>query len=202
MGKLLKLSVLVLLAAFLLDVSGIAADRKSLQQSVVRLHVVGASNSEEDQAVKLQVRDAVIAYVEEAMSHVMTVEEAKIWLHENLPGIEEAANDALQKLGLTDRAAVTFRAESFPVRHYDSFSLPSGVYDALRVTVGTGEGRNWWCVVFPSLCLPAVGESTEEVAAGAGFSQTLTQTVTRQGSYRIRFFFMDVLGKIENFFSS
>ncbi len=202
MKKLFKLLTLVLLAAVAFDFSGIAADREDLQRSVIRLHVVGASNSQEDQNVKLQVRDAVVSYVENAMSYVMTADEAKAWLRENLPGIEQAANDALQELGLADRAAVTLRSESFPLRHYETFSLPAGVYDALRVTIGEGQGRNWWCVVFPSLCLPAVGESTEDVAAGAGFSQTLTQTVTQQGAFRIRFFFMDVLGRIENFFNS
>lgn len=200
MRKIIKWTVFLLLAAFALDLTGIAADRKDLQQSVIRLHVVGASDSEEDQAVKLQVRDAVVSYVEEAMSHVMTIEEAKAWLRENLTGIQAAANSVLSKLGLSDRAEVTLRSEAFPERHYDTFSLPSGVYDALRVTIGEGQGKNWWCVVFPSLCLPAVGENTQDVAAGAGFSQSLTNTVTRQEGYQIRFYIMDVLGKIENFF--
>lgn len=200
MRKIIKWTVLILLAAFALEFTGIAADQQTLRQSVIRLHVVGASDSEQDQAVKLQVRDAVVNYVEEALSHVMTLDEAKAWLKDNLPGIQDAANDVLGKLGLSDRAVVTLQSEAFPVRHYDTFSLPSGVYDALRVTIGEGQGKNWWCVVFPSLCLPAVGESTEDVAAGAGFSQTLTDTVTRQEGYKVRFYFLDVLGKIENFF--
>lgn len=200
MRKLIKLAVCILLVSFILEFAGIATDRQSLQQSVIRLHVVGASDSKEDQTVKLQVRDAVVRYVEAALEHVMTIEEAKSWLSENLPGIQDAANDVLQKLGLSDRAVVTLQSEAFPTRHYDTFSLPSGVYDALRVTIGEGQGRNWWCVVFPSLCLPAAGENTEDVAAGAGFSQTLTNTVTQQDGYRVRFYLMDVLGKIENFF--
>ena len=201
MRKIIKLAVLLLLAAFILEFTGIAADCEELQRSVIRLHVVAASDSQEDQAVKLQVRDAVVSYVEAAMANVMTVEEAKAWLSENLPGIQDAANAMLRKLGLSDRAVVTLRSEAFPVRHYDTFSLPSGVYDALRVTIGEGQGKNWWCVVFPSLCLPAVGENVQNVAAGAGFSQTLSNTVTRQQGYKLRFYFMDVLGKIENFFS-
>lgn len=200
MRKIIKWTLFMLLAAFALEFTGIAADLKDLQHSVIRLHVVGASDSEEDQAVKLQVRDAVVSYVDQALSHVMTLEEAKAWLSENLPCIQEAANDVLSELGLSDRAVVTLQSEAFPVRHYDTFSLPSGVYEALRVTIGEGQGKNWWCVVFPSLCLPAVGENTEDIAAGAGFSQTLTNTVTRQEGYKVRFYFMDVLGKIENFF--
>lgn len=200
MRKILKLLLLLVAVAYLMEFVAVAEDYRTLQDSVIRLHVVGASDSREDQEVKLQVRDAVVAYVEEAMRHVMTPEEAKAWLQENLPQIKQAADDVLSGLGLEDRAEVTLQSEAFPTRHYDTFSLPSGVYDALRVTIGEGKGQNWWCVVFPSLCLPAAGEKTEDVAAGAGFSDDLTNTVTGQEGYRIRFFFMDVLGKIENFF--
>lgn len=200
MRKLIRCVLLIALVSFVLDFPCITADRQSLNDSLIRLHVVGASDTEVDQAIKLQVRDAVVNYVEEAMSHVMTFEEAKAWLKENLPGIEKAANDVLSKLGLSQRATVTLKKEAFPVRHYDSFSLPSGVYEALRVTIGEGQGRNWWCVVFPSLCIPAAGENIQDISAGAGFSQKLTDTVTRQEGYQIRFYFLDVLGKIENFF--
>ena len=134
------------------------------------------------------------------MSHVMTFQEAKDWLQEHLPQIQNIANDVLDRLGFSDKAVATLQPEAFPMRHYDSFSLPSGVYDALRITIGEGRGQNWWCVVFPNLCLPAVGETTQDVAAGAGFDQTLIRTVTRREGYQIRFYFMDLLGKIENFF--
>lgn len=198
MRKLIKWTVFLLLVSFVYNGLSLSRDRQSLRDGLIRLHVVAASDTQEDQNVKLKVRDAVISYVDQAMQHVMTVEEAKAWLQENLPGIRDAANDVLQKLGLEDRAEVTLESEAFPVRHYDTFSLPSGVYDALRVTIGEGEGRNWWCVVFPSLCLNAAG--VEDVAAGAGFSQDLGNTITGQQGYQLRFYFLDVLGKIENFF--
>ena len=200
MRKIIRFATLLFVIVFALELIGIAKDKQTLRESLIRLHVVAASDTQEDQAVKLQVRDAVIAYVEEALSHVMTVEEAKVWLRENLPGIQAAANDVLRKLGLSDTAEVTLASEAFPEREYDTFSLPSGIYESLRVTIGEGQGRNWWCVVFPELCLPAAGESTEDVAAGAGFSEELTDTVTRKNGYTIRFYFLDVLGRIENFF--
>lgn len=200
MRKIIKFAALVLAVAFTLELFGLVRDKNILQDSLIRLHVVAASDTEEDQAVKLQVRDAVIAYVEQAMANVMTVEEAKAWLRENLPGIADAANAVLEKLGLDYGAAVTFQEEAFPVRDYETFSLPSGVYSSLRITLGRGQGHNWWCVVFPSLCLPAVGESADSVAAGAGFSDSLTGAVTGQKGYRLRFYFLDVWGKIENYF--
>lgn len=200
MRKLIKSMAVLGILALLAQYIGIVGDQKQLTDGLIRLHVVAASDSQEDQNIKLQVRDAVVGYVEEAMRHVMTLEEAKAWLEDNLPLIQQAANGVLSKLGLSHKAVVTLAQEAFPVRHYDSFSLPSGVYETLRVTIGEGQGKNWWCVVFPSLCLPAAGEDTREVAVGAGFSQKLTDTLTRQDGYQLRFYFLDVLGKIENFF--
>ncbi len=200
MRKIIRLMVFVAILGLLAEYIGIARDRNMLHDGLIRLHVVAASDSEEDQAVKLQVRDAVVDYVQEAMTHVMTLEEAKAWLEENLPGIQKAANDMLKKLGLSYGAEVTFDEEAFPVRHYDSFSLPAGVYHSLRISLGSAQGQNWWCVVFPRLCLPAAGEDFQEVAAGGGFSQPLTDTLTQKEGYRIRFFALDLLGRIENFF--
>ena len=117
-----------------------------------------------------------------------------------MPQIEAAANAVLQELGSEDCAVVSFMEEAFPVRDYDTFSLPSGVYNSLRITIGDGNGKNWWCVVFPSLCFQASSTGVEDVAAGAGFSDELSNSVTRQDGYQIRFYFLDMLGKIENFF--
>ncbi len=87
--------------------------------------------------------------------------------------------------------------EAFPAREYDTFALPAGCYDALRITVGEGQGQNWWCVVFPRLCLPTVSEDFEVEAVGAGFSDTLTGALT--GEYEVRFFLLELLGRLENF---
>ena len=202
MRKMIRIGTFVMAVVLILQFVDLLSDKQTLRNSLVRLHVVASSDSREDQAVKLQVRDAVVAYVEDAMQNVKTVEEAKAWLQENLPELEQAANDVLRKLGISDTAVATLAQEAFPAREYDTFSLPSGVYDSLRITIGEGQGQNWWCVLFPNLCLPAAGESTEEVAVGAGFSEELTETVTRQEGYILRFYILDVLGKIENFLFS
>lgn len=199
MRKLIKCLALVAILGLLTQYVGIIKDRKMLSDGLIRLHVVAASDSEKDQAVKLQVRDAVIAYVEEAMTHVMTLQEAKDWLQDHLPGIQQTANEVLREWGLAYEARVTLEKEAFPVRHYEDFSLPAGVYNSLRVSLGDGEGKNWWCVVFPRLCLPAAGEDVESVAAG-GFSEPLTNTLTGQEGYRVRFLALELLGRIENFF--
>ena len=177
------------------------ADRQKLRSELIRLHVVGASDSEADQAIKLQIKDAVTEYLYAAMADISDVEQAKAYVRENLPKIQKAANDALVALGVEPTAVATFCKEEFGKRVYDTFTLPSGVYDSLRITIGEGEGRNWWCVVFPTLCLGATAEELDAVAAGAGFSCSLTGAITGEADYEIRFYFLDLLGKLENLVS-
>ena len=190
--------VFFLLAAWVASLGTLAVDWAETKTNMVRLHVVGASNSEVDQAIKLQVRDAVVERLKVELADIQDAGEAKAWIASNLSAIEETANQALAAAGCEDTAAASLLAEEFPVRNYDTFSLPAGVYDALRITIGAGEGRNWWCVVFPSLCVPETSAGFSDVAAGAGFSDDLTSTLTED--YQVRFFLLDWLGQVENFF--
>ena len=200
MKKLLKRLVFLLVLVSCFYTGALLADKEKLHDELIRLHVVGASDSMEDQTIKLQVRDAIIVSLQQALEDATDIEQAKYYIQEHLPQIEATANALLQELGSEDSAVVSFMEEAFPVRDYDTFSLPSGVYHSLRITIGEGEGKNWWCVVFPSLCFQASSTGVEDVAAGAGFSDELSNTVTRQEGYQIRFYFLDMLGKIENFF--
>ena len=200
MRKLTKRVAFCLMIAVLIFLSGILADRNVLHNSLIRLHVVANSDDPEDQAIKLQVRDAVVRSLQSAMTDIADVEQAKAYLQENLPKIRTVANQALQKAGVEMDAVVTLAEEAFSTRFYDTFTLPAGVYQALRITIGEGEGQNWWCVVFPSLCLPATTDGFEDVAAGAGFEDTLTATLTGKSGYEIRFYLLDKLGELENMF--
>ena len=200
MKKILRRLVFLTVIVCCFYTGALLADKDKLHDELIRLHVVAASDSEEDQAIKLQVRDAVIGSLQQAMSDATDMGQAKSYILDHLPQIEAAANAVLQELGSEDTAVVSFMEEAFSVRDYDTFSLPSGVYESLRITIGEGEGKNWWCVVFPSLCFQASSSDVEDVAAGAGFSDELSNTVTRQEGYQVRFFFLDMLGKIENFF--
>ena len=172
-------------------------DRQKLREELIRFHVVAASDDPADQAVKLQVRDVVIAAFQEELQNFHDMDQAKAYLQENLPKIQAVANDVLAQAGFPDTATVSLCLEEFATRVYDTFTLPAGLYESLRIVIGEGEGQNWWCVMFPSFCLPATSEGFEEVACGAGFSDTLTQTL--EGEYEIRFFFLDALGAVENF---
>ena len=174
-------------------------DRQTLRQELVRLHVVAASDSAEDQAVKLQVKDAVVGSLKGDLEKLRDAEEAKAYLLENLPKIEALANRVLQESGSFDVARVSLGMEEFPSRIYDTFALPAGVYHALRITIGPGEGKNWWCVAFPGLCLPATAAGFEDAASCAGFSDGLTATLEGKSGYEIRFWVLDAMGRLENF---
>lgn len=172
------------------------ADRQMLSRELIRLHVVAASDSREDQAVKLRVRNAVLAAIGEDLESIGDVEAAKSYLRENLPKIQRIANETLEKAGLEPSAVVSLCREAFDTRVYDTFSLPAGMYQALRIVIGDGEGHNWWCVAFPGLCLPATTQGFEAKAAGAGFSGELTKTL-EEGECQVRFFLLDCLGKLQ-----
>lgn len=202
MKKIAKITGTLLLAAMLLWFGGIFADRQALSEDLIRLHVVGASDSEEDQRIKLQVRDAIVTYLKDDMNAAGDTQEAKQYLEAKLSDLEQVANTVLKSAGVSDEATVSLGRENFPTRDYDTFSLPAGVYESLRVNIGSAAGRNWWCVVFPSLCLPATADGFADTAAGAGFSDTLTDTLQKEDGYEIRFFFLDCLGWLQNLFSA
>ncbi len=200
MRKTIKRVAILAIAVLLVFTVTLLKDRKTLKNELVRLHVVAASNDARDQEIKLSVRDAVVASLQEALKDATDVELAKTYIQAHLPQIENVANHTLRELGVDQHAVVHFVEEEFPAREYDTFSLPSGVYQSLRVIIGEGEGKNWWCVVFPTLCMGASSADVESAAAGAGFSQELIDSITGKKDYQIRFYLLDVLGKIENFF--
>ena len=133
------------------------------------------------------------------MEQVADAQQAKTYLQDNLPKIEALANKVLRAAGCEDIAVASLELEEFGVRHYDTFTLPSGIYEALRITIGEGSGQNWWCVVFPALCVGATVEDFEETAQCAGLSGSLTSTLTGEDSYEVRFLALDALGRLENF---
>ena len=96
---------------------------------------------------------------------------------------------------------ISLAKESFDTRYYDTFALPAGIYSSLRIELGEGEGKNWWCVAFPALCMPAAGKDFRDVATGAGFSDDLTASLASGTKFEVRFFVLDLLGRLENFFN-
>lgn len=200
MHKSIKNVFLCFLCACIIWAGFLIADRKTLNDELIRLHIVANSDSAEDQSIKMQVKTVIAESLKEALQDVSDVEEAKQWIAENISFIQQIANEALIQAGSSDNAIATLCKEVFDTRYYETFSLPAGVYHALKITIGEGEGKNWWCVAFPSLCIPITAEGFETVAAGAGFSETLNNTLLQKDGYEIRFFVLDMIGRMENIF--
>lgn len=164
-----ELALLVGTALAALWCGALGAEQDALAEKVVRLHVVANSDSQADQALKLKVRDAVLA---EATPYLtgLNRREAVEALEDRLPAIARAAAEVVEREGYSYPVTASLREETFPTKRYDDFALPGGGYTALRLEIGTGAGRNWWCVVFPPLCMSSV----EEVAAGSWGESGLT----------------------------
>ena len=196
MRKLWKQVLLCALISASFWGAALFSDRKALNEGLIRFHVVANSDSEQDQAVKLRVRDAVLESIQEDLKQVGNIDQARDYLQENLPKIQSVAEQTLQSLGVDAGAVVSLTKEAFDTREYDTFRLPAGIYEALRITIGEGEGKNWWCVTFPTLCLSATEDGFRETSVGAGFSQALTDSLSSE-DWEIRFFLLDAMGRLE-----
>lgn len=198
MRKLVKRVVICYLACLVIWCVALVKDRETLNRELIRFHVVANSDSAYDQQMKLQVRDAVLADMEEDLRHACDKENAEDYIRQNLPKIQSLVDSVLQEYGYDCEAVVSYCREAFPVREYDTFSLPAGVYDTLRITLGSGEGHNWWCVSFPTLCMGATADAFEDIAVSSGFGKTLTNALTRADGYQIRFYLLDKIGQLQN----
>ena len=186
--KTLALLLSLLLLGGLLLLPGLKKEYEGIYEKTIRLHVLANSDSEEDQKLKLQVRDQVLAYVSPYLEDCPSKEESARILKELLPGIEETAREVLRKEGAGEEVSVALSEEFYPTRTYGELSFPAGDYTSLRIFLGSGEGQNWWCVVFPPFCLGSVTETAAQAAAEGGFSQEEIALLTgEEGGYVVKF---------------
>lgn len=142
------LSIYIFLSAFFY-VSNISSN---LADSVFRLHIIANSNSNEDQNLKYKVRDELIKYMNSVCGNSLSKEETIAYVSNHLSDFEEIANNTLKENGFNYTASADVGNFYFPTKNYGDISLPSGNYDALDIKLGKANGRNWWCVLYPSLC--------------------------------------------------
>lgn len=181
---------ILLMAAVVSALTVLWADREqsALADSMIRLHVLANSDSDADQALKLKVRDKILATAETALDGTSNVDQAERKLDALLPELEQAAAETIAAEGYSYPVHVELEKTWFPTREYATFSLPAGEYEALRVVIGAGEGHNWWCVVFPPLCVESSTETVETTAAEDGLSNGQIALVQEEGqSYVFKF---------------
>ena len=150
-----------LVFAVLLSICGFSAHCERIRQSVFRLHILANSDSQEDQACKLAVRDRLLREGDLIFDGARSESEAAALAAERLPQLQAAAQDEVYRQGYDYPVRVEVARCYFETRVYEETTLPAGEYEALRVVLGDGAGHNWWCVMFPPMCLPAAQESEE-----------------------------------------
>lgn len=179
--KLVEVILLLALAAFL--TSGVLALQtgQELSDKVVRLHVLANSDSEEDQTLKLKVRDRLLAYTEPILAGAADRREAEALLRGQLLELERLAREEIREEGYDYDVAVQLEDTVFPTREYEGFTLPAGKYLALRIVIGEGAGKNWWCVVFPPLCASAATD-VPQTALAAGLTSDQVGLITEENN--------------------
>ena len=183
-----ELALLLALAVTILWGTASLGQQEELGRKVIRLHVIANSDSPEDQALKLRVRDRVLARAQEILEQSADMEQAEQALTAALPELTREARETLAAEGCAQPVQARLEPAEFPTKDYDGFSLPAGKYLALRVIIGQGAGQNWWCVAFPPLCLGAASETVEEAAQAGRFTddQAALMTGETQG-YVLKF---------------
>jgi len=164
----------------------------TVEDSVIRLHILANSDSEEDQALKLIVRDRLLKEGENLFPKVSSREEAEQILLQNLPRLQNAARETVALEGYCYPVALSLQNCGFETRQYDGFSLPKGDYLSLQVVIGAGEGRNWWCILYPPLCLSAAGKEN----LYALFSVEEQQLLEHTEKYEVRLWLFDKLREL------
>lgn len=162
--------------------------QRDISSSLVRLHVIAASDETAEQELKLRVRDNVLEYLTPVLDKAESPEEAQRIINGELTSIKAAAEACAGGRSVS----VTLGQEYYPTREYEGFTLPAGQYQSLRVILGEGKGHNWWCVVFPPLCVSAA----EQNKALDAMSEPERGLITEADGYELRFRIVELWGEL------
>jgi len=162
-----------------------------IYDTTLRLHVIANSDSEEDQRVKLLIRDAVLEHISAYDSK--SKEEAILQISANKDEIEKIAEDVLVNNGMSGDVSIEIVKEQYPVRYYEDFSLPAGEYTSVKIKIGDAKGQNWWCVLFPPLCTSFAINADEDEYVNVGLSKDQYNMITgSDGRYRVKFKLLEI----------
>lgn len=198
MKKRIKLSMLFgLIFAMLLSMTQFSALCEDLRQNVLRLHIIANSDSQADQELKLKIRDRILKETGEMFSGARDLATAEALTEQNLKHIEQIAESVIKENGFSYKAKASLGDCFFETRHYDTFSLPAGTYRSLIIELGKGEGKNWWCVVFPAVCVPAAADSNLRDSV----SDNSAEIAEQSNKYIVKFKAVEIYEKLKKLFS-
>lgn len=193
----IETSILVaLIFCCALNINAFSEQCESIRNKMLRMHVIANSDTEEDQALKLKVRDAVLLAGNEIFDGSITAQDAKEKIEPYIEFLESVALETIKNEGFDYGVKITVEKEYFETRTYDnSVTLPAGYYTAVKVIIGEGEGQNWWCVMFPPMCLPAADAECE---ISDVLTEDETKIVTETEKYKFKFKIVELLEEIFN----
>ena len=174
------------LIAILLSFVNFSSNCNKIRTKVLRLHVIANSDSGEDQNLKLKIRDSIIKSF--ALKKFKSLDETRKFAMQNISEIQKIAQSEVLKNGLNYPVDVKICKDDFNTRNYENISLPAGNYEALKLTIGEGKGRNWWCVMFPPMCVPAAEAcNVNKPVYDKNFSQNEKNILENKQRYKIKF---------------
>lgn len=176
---------------------GFSGQCEGISHKLLRLHVIANSDSNEDQALKLRVRDRVLEECSSCFEGADGLREAEKAAAENIHLITEAAKKEIMNSGYNYPVKVEIKKMYFNTRKYDTVTIPAGKYHAVRITIGEGKGKNWWCVMFPPMCLPA---ASERIELGEILSPEQMDIVEGGSQYEIKFRAVELFQEFRNWF--
>lgn len=193
--KIFEVSIsLGLIIAIVFSFASFNGKCDKIRNEVLRLHILANSDSDEDQCVKLLVRDVLLNSGNEIFSGAANVKNAEESLEAQKRELVEKANKVLAENGFDYEAKIYLAEEFFTTRQYENFTLPAGEYLALKVILGKGEGHNWWCVMYPPLCIPAASEDVElDVVLGDDGAKI----VNSGNKYKMKFKIIEIIERIK-----
>lgn len=188
--------ILVLLLLTLVVAALPTGGEEGIYDSVIRLHVIAATDSRDDQDLKLLVRDEILKTYSEVLSNAESIEAAEADVMALCDGIQKTAEGVVRSAGHSYTVKVDYGEEEYPTREYGEYTFPAGHYRSLRVTIGEGEGQNWWCVLFPPLCLDIATDTVpndDALQVGLSPGEQAIITDTGDGGYRVKLKTLELL---------
>ncbi len=183
--------ILSLYSAF--SLTFFSASAENVREEVVRLHILANSDSKIDQDVKIKVRDALLKTNTDILKSGVTTENAHKYFKNSKKELLKTANNILKENGFDYIAKITLTEEYYETRNYGNYVFPAGKYLSLRVILGEGEGKNWWCVMFPPMCVPAASEvESDKKIATEYFSENSEKIVSGGDKYIIKFKILEI----------
>lgn len=173
--------------------------QQEIAEKILRFHVRANSDSRADQALKLKVRDAVGAFMEQKLSKAQDREQCGRIVQEYLPQIIHIAEQTVQQEGYTYAVTAQMKTVGFPQKTYGNYTFPAGNYEALNVVIGSGKGQNWWCVMYPNMCFHGAVYEVVDEDAKKSLKKVLSEdeydAVLKSGKYRVRFKYLEFFNR-------